>query len=1019
METNEFLKKQKPQDSFEPLSEEEKQQLQRSKSFSVQELMEEQSDSLIDQFEDITEWENSMDNVVRSMSEGNIVIAPAEELPAQGPAYVGIDRVYTHIKRGDDSRMVAIRNSLKEYYNALADGLDVRAQLDDLIRSCKNYVSGKFRFFIGKAARQRKKEVNELMKQVKELKAQANLDKANIGEENVQQALWRVDNKSNKAIQQRIREKLRKSKLQEEDKEKLKNKKTYKVKKLTDTQQDNNTRQILGSQKILSIKDAINEVMPEAYKGMDKALTDQEAEAKELELEHAVGTKYLNQGHNVIEIDVAGSTYEQFRKEYDGYHGMNKSDKNTIGDIYDEKLDQKGYFWKKEKTSKVKVGDKEIDVTKTRYSISGPGALNVVSINYSIEKTRERIRNLGVEHLKPIFEEWKKQLNEGTEPNYQVTNFMLRGHSRGGVGASHGAMMLKYWIQTNYPEFMDYVHFDIIQYDPVPGWDVEFFEGMRDGMERYDIKSYQGVHKGEFSIDGEKMAPLEDTSGTTVVYSMVNQDDLQHKLFFAPQEVLHAKRLILMPFTHDIGLDISHIDTTQKAFDEKEKNHGMAFFDSHSGKVYRNSGLNELEDGVYVMDEHHVMIKVDTLAQLKNILMRTMPDTFVERRERILRAAASVFGDKAENNPYSTIDHKRTLNLCNAVLNDGRASTLRKNVKTELRKLREMLGDIESVNNVKTVIDQYDKVLERIGDYLKERDVGKMTKAGRRRRDQMKLLFTNLKREQGHLAYLNRLYGGKFDGSLEDAFYDGASLKRNLGTYSTINDQLGEVERIDNAGSVALFKEMSSSEAASAASVSSFAEHLGLQNYYRGASRATILQDRNNEEKSGILYEQTYDLTYNQILDKNSIYSKVSAPRFSKAAQKKLDMIKGMDLIFGIVERASGDYSSLRVQVQRHHDINTSRIAQEESLNNLRDTYEIVDVCADILQSPIFTHKGDWPITSFDMRIIKELGKETRSFIKSIKAKDLSRMLQGCGLGENKDAQKVIKKRLIGIQKLL
>ena len=57
----------------------------------------------------------------------------------------------------------------------------------------------------------------------------------------------------------------------------------------------------------------------------------------------------------------------------------------------------------------------------------------------------------------------------GKEPQYHMINFMIRGHSRGAVGASQGAMMLKFWLQENYPRYMDYVHFDLIQYDPVPG----------------------------------------------------------------------------------------------------------------------------------------------------------------------------------------------------------------------------------------------------------------------------------------------------------------------------------------------------------------------------------------------------------------------------------------------------------------------------------------------------------------------------------------------------------------------
>ena len=982
---------------------------------------------IVDEFVDVShESEQLQQNAVSQqvavpvMERARINKAPVANEEVAEPPYVGIEKIYTEVKSHDNTKMKNIRSALADYYNAVKDKKDLREPLDALISACKSYTSWNFKFLNGSWGKKRLKEVKKIKEEAETRKSQFIVETTMNGDHDIQQATWKLSKKQEKKFQQKTRDVLNQKRLSKEKKDAIRQKKIYKVKKLTKEQVENNERYITGKMRIRSIKDAINEVMPEAYNGMDKVLTDQEAEEMELELEHSVGSKYIDMGHDVIEFDVAGSGFDEFRKEHEGFRGTHKHDRNNKDTLYDQKLDEKGYLWKNERQKAVQTENGERLCTKTRYSIAGPGSLNGFG-DFSIEATRKRIRDMGAEHLKKIFDQWQKDEEAQKTPDYHVINFMVRGHSRGAVGAGHGAMMLKYWVQQNYPQYIDYVHFDLIQYDPVPGKDVEILEGGKDEVEKFDVKSYQGVNKGEVTIGGEKMAPLEASSGTTVVYSMVNQANAKHEKLFSPLEVKHAKTLILMPETHNVGLESRNIDTTQADNEQTEQAHGMAYIDARTKKVYRGSGLNELAGGVYVMDENHIMVKVDSLAQLKNILMRTMPDNFKERRQRILNAAATILGEKSETDPYSAIDHKRTVKLCESILKDGHAGDLRKIVKNKVEELLAALKNPIYTEDNTLLLEKYDAVIQSVSDYLAKNQGGKWTQAGRTRRDTMKLLYDNMTREKRHLSEVMN----------DKGYIDGKSNCDEILTAQTLIDAKDEqvdikaikdgdqdAYRIDTAGSISFFKEMDYRDASAAASISYLTESLGLQGYYRAANKATIKSANPNEENmEGIVYEQTYDVSYTQAFDKSSKYSRTEPPKLTEEARKKLDMIYAIDMIFGISERIDGDLSSVKVQLQRHQDKHTKRIAKSDAgLDTLQDTYDIVDVCADHLEAILFNTNSPAKVGAKEKATVSKLSKEAKGLLKSIKASDLPGILSGAA--DNKHIE-FLEKRLEDIQKLL
>ena len=947
-------------------------------------------------------------------------VALQGELPK--PKYVGIDEKYSRIEQDDSERMINVRNALAAYHDAVREKSNNTLQkVKDLIKACDAYTYMRFSLFRGERGKQRLKEVRELREQAKVLKIREEAKLHTGGNEaNVNEDLWRIYKTDEYySLSQDIRKERREdNKRRKVDREKLREKDKYTLEKLNKDRQDNDTRYILGMQKIRSIKDAIDEVIPGAYNGVDKSLTDQEAEKREMDLVHAEGTKWLNQGHDVIEFDVAGSSFDQFRKEHEGVTGINKFDGDNAKLIYNEKLDEKGYLWKSEREVLTGSLKEQRYAKKTKYSIAGPAGLNMNGLSdYSIQATRKRIRDMGVQHLTNIFNKWNDELKNGREPKYYKVDLVFKGHSRGGVGASQGAMMLKYWLQTNYPEYVEYVNFHLTQYDPVPGWDVE--SSTADDMGRYDVKEYQGVNKGEFTIEGEKMAPLGAQSDTTVLYSMVNQDDWMHKALFAPQEVLHAKRLILMPFTHDIGMDLQHIDTSQMKSDQNEKAHSMAFINATDNKVYRSSGLNELDEGVYVMDEHHVMVKVDSLAQLKNILMRTMPDTYEERRARILRAAASIFGDRAQMDEYASVDHQRNLNLAKSIENDSAGSKFRKPVQDILRDLRALLGKKPGEDDISQILETYQEAIDLCSVYIEKRDEAKATEKGRKRLEDIKEMHSALIREKRHFYQKAVFEIEDVSGfrSWNEIFMTQVQIKREESDVKESHDvTMGRIHRVEHSGSVAFFKEMGKNEAKSAAALSQFTESAGFTGLFRAAQEAKINAKEGQPEMEGIVYEQTFDLSYTEVMSKDYEYSRHAPVKIEKAAQEKIDRILAFDLLFGITERLKGDLTTLRVSLQRHQDKNTKEIAKNGDLQDIKDTYSINDVCADLLESPLFSNRLSADLTRSEQEALYSLSDTGKKQLKKLEASEIAEM---AGTTLSEEQVKILFSRLASMKALI
>lgn len=403
-----------------------------------------------------------------------------------------------------------------------------------------------------------------------------------------------------------------------------------------------------------------------------------------VKLHHSKGTKLYNDGTNVLEFDMAGSGFKQFPQPQEGIsidkkdfievtedgkthkvgiehmtakddvkprwynktrwlswipgvrsmkrineinefrskHPEFRSGEGGFAEKYGEKLKDKDCIYVKSKTTVRKDG---MEVEKRRITMAGPlaGGGVVNAGKYSIESLRKNMLLMGKEYLEPKLIEWRalnemaKKLEElgrkedadKLRTRIHPAHIIMKGHSRGAVALSHGAMMIKYWLKENYPDMLEYVKFDTIQYDPVPGTGDDYNVKKELNLNEKDSKKLKELEK-------RKMAPLGDYAETTVFYSLLSN----HPVCFAPQTVKGTKRLILTMHDHTQGL--KDVDDTQ------EKMHRAGYTNAKTGEVYRGSGLSELPEGVYIMDETRTLIRLNSKEKALNMLKEVYKDTY-------------------------------------------------------------------------------------------------------------------------------------------------------------------------------------------------------------------------------------------------------------------------------------------------------------------------------------------------------------------------------------------------------
>ncbi len=273
-------------------------------------------------------------------------------------------------------------------------------------------------------------------------------------------------------------------------------------------------------------------------------------------------------------------------------------------------------------------------VYRTRYSMPG-SQVSILGIpkwvgarnrgEYSIQKVSEYMQTAAQAYLTKIFEEWDQNQNQvKRDADVAPITISIKGHSRGGVSAAHGAMMIQDWIKKNYPRYEDQVKFNLIQLDPVAGFGSD--HGVKSKINLVD-EQRQDIRD---ELRDRNMSLLGKAAETTVVYSL----HTDHRYFFSPQSVDGAKRIILTTTNHGVNLD--SVDASQKAYGDA-KAHREGYMDLSTGEMYRGSGLNELPEGIYIADENNCLVKVPSLEAGRNIISEVLKDTSgqKERHNRI------------------------------------------------------------------------------------------------------------------------------------------------------------------------------------------------------------------------------------------------------------------------------------------------------------------------------------------------------------------------------------------------
>lgn len=303
------------------------------------------------------------------------------------------------------------------------------------------------------------------------------------------------------------------------------------------------------------------------------------------------------------------------------------------------------------------IGKDGMSVRRVRYNMPGPqgtflGMKAGISNrgDYSIHNLSNYMLDAGKDFLEPIFKEWK-ELDDDPKKIHPVT-VAMKGHSRGGVAVSHGAMKVQNWIKENYPDYAKYVKFETIQLDPVAGY------GSDHGVKRNINLTEEKREDLQGEMKKRGMSSLGESANTTVIYSL----HTEHDHYFSPQVVDGAKRVILTTGKHSVNLE--NVDDTQKT-KFLNKSHRQGYMDVSTGEMYRNSGLSELPEGIYIADEKNRLIRIPSAEAGQKILQEVLKDTSGQegRHNRINEVMENWFKDHSPEKEKGRSSVRERINM--------------------------------------------------------------------------------------------------------------------------------------------------------------------------------------------------------------------------------------------------------------------------------------------------------------------------------------------------------------------
>jgi len=449
---------------------------------------------------------------------------------------------------------------------------------------------------------------------------------------------------------------------------------TYQQKTYDDLNNPNKKSKYQEKLKLGHVRTAVTKVKSNAYELIDRKMTNDNEEARKVAVHSAKGKAAMESGKYVFELNIAGSSFTEFRachKNLPGKHAVQpdlkdktsrikfqkpikvswynkylsflpfiKSTKeieklNAASKIVSDELDRYyGKRWTNPKTGKPDkyIRTKRIGTNQKSMRVNLPGPLGTMGTNrgdYSINELRDKTLYFAKQYLTERFEAFKN----GSEPvNDIVMN--MKGHSRGAVAAGEGMQMIAAWVKDNYPQYENLVKYDLIQYEPVPGY------GSHGNHAKLELNTHytpdqQGIAK--------RKNPAAENINSTVMYSLSASEDLKHHELFDPQQVLGAKRVILTVKRH--MLQLADTDLTQN---EQQLKQGFSY--AGDGDIYRGSGISDLPEGIFIVDENNTIVKLDNMQQVKSVMDSVLDGAKVSMdRKKILESTVSKWFER--NNP--------------------------------------------------------------------------------------------------------------------------------------------------------------------------------------------------------------------------------------------------------------------------------------------------------------------------------------------------------------------------------
>lgn len=331
--------------------------------------------------------------------------------------------------------------------------------------------------------------------------------------------------------------------------------------------------------------DAAYDLIDEARKGSVQKRT--------VPLHHSRGNRQLMQGEPVLELDFAGTGFIQTRRDHHGLDGWDEPKKEGAGnERLARLLNQEygelvpGYKHIREKNTTVTAQNGQ-EMTKKRYTVAGPNTRN--NNDYAINNMREFGKNKILDFVKPILKDYKERLENGADPaDLPPIHVNITGHSRGAVTAAEALKIANDQLKADVElkDLINYVHYDLIQRDPVPGF------GDRTEHGEVDLSGVQNLN-------------------STVFYSISTE---YYDWMFRPQVVKGTDRVIISAMSHSTYLDSA--DLSQMTVEKDGMAHRRGIYDAETGEFYRGSGLSELPKGFFFMDDNQNLIRIDSLSQV-------------------------------------------------------------------------------------------------------------------------------------------------------------------------------------------------------------------------------------------------------------------------------------------------------------------------------------------------------------------------------------------------------------------